>query len=149
MKLAPRVAVVGICLLFMCRSVSAEVTAEQSDGGVIVKIDGELFAEYLKQPKHQPCVWPIIGPTGKPMTRAYPIGPKVRGESDDHPHHHSLWFTHGDVNGIDFWTGRSSGRGGDKGSRIVHRDFVEVASDGSEAKIVTTNDWMDGDVKVC
>ena len=153
------VTVAGFLFFSTGREVSAEVTAEPSDGGVIVKINGQLFAEYLKGPKHQPCVWPIIGPTGKPMTRAYPIGPEVSGESDDHPHHHSLWFTHGEVNGLDFWTGRSSGqvrgretraqRGGNQGSRIVHRDFVEVTNNGSQAKIVARNDWMNDDEKVC
>ena len=26
------------------------------------------------------------------------------GEIKDHPHQRSLWFTHGSVNGIEFWT---------------------------------------------
>jgi len=29
----------------------------------------------------------------------------VAGEPQDHPHHESLWFAHGDVNGVDFWAG--------------------------------------------
>ena len=28
----------------------------------------------------------------------------VEGEDKDHPHQRSLWFTHGKVNGVDFWS---------------------------------------------
>jgi hypothetical protein len=30
------------------------------------------------------------------------------GESADHPHQKGLWFTHGDVNGYDFWANEDS-----------------------------------------
>ena len=29
---------------------------------------------------------------------------KVAGEDHDHPHQRSFWFTHGNVNGVDFWS---------------------------------------------
>ena len=54
---------------------AAEVTVERSEKGAVVKIDGKPFAEYLTRSGHQPAVWPIIGPTGKAMTRSYPAGP--------------------------------------------------------------------------
>lgn len=121
---------------------AAEYSVERQEHGVTVKLDGELFTEYLIDKGPKPILWPIIGPTGKPITRAYPME-RIKGERMDHPHHRSLWFTHGDVNGIDFWS--ESGKNG----KIVHRDFVEV-SGGPEAKIVTTNDWVDRDgKKVC
>jgi hypothetical protein len=120
----------------------AEVTAERADGKVVVKIDGQPFAEYLvtsgQKPPLGPIVWPIIGPTGKRMTRNYPMaeGPNER---KDHPHHRSLWFNHGDVNGFSFWHKQT----------IKHRRFVEVES-GRQAVIVTDNDWLAPDGKpVC
>ena len=67
----------------------------------------------------------------------------VPGETDhDHVHQRSLWFTHGNVNGIDFW---SEGKG-----RIEHREFVRVAS-GPRAVIATRNDWLspDGSQLIC
>ena len=33
---------------------------------------------------------------------------KRDGESSDHPHHRSLWFTHGSVSGVDFWSEEKS-----------------------------------------
>ena len=41
-------------------------------------------------------------PTESPFTRAYPME-KVPAKQNDHPHQRSCWFTHGNVNGIDFW----------------------------------------------
>ena len=48
------------------------------------------------------------------MTRSWPMQDGVAGEALDHPHHESIWFTHGRVNGVDFWT---SHPGSDKASR--------------------------------
>lgn len=139
---------VGLTLA-MSYQVNAKVTVEPSDRGAIVSVDGELFAEYLTQHAHQPCIWPLIGPTGKAMTRAYPIGPKVDGESHDHPHHHSFWFTHGNVNGYDFWGNTVKQSDGKSSDRIVHRQFTALENIDQHAKIVTINDWMHGDEKVC
>lgn len=121
----------------------AEVTAEKTDQGVIIKADGQPFTEYVIKSGSKPILWPIIGPNGKRLTRNWPMQTDVPGETDkDHPHQRSLWFTHGEVNGIDFW---SEGKG-----RIEHREFVTVEG-GPQAKIVTRNDWLspDGSKLIC
>jgi hypothetical protein len=126
-------------------SSAAEVAVERSERGAVVKIDGELFAEYLTKSGHQPAVWPIIGPTGKPMTRSYPAGPLLPGEMNDHPHHHSLWFTHGDVNHRDFWRTSEESH---QNNEIRHREFVSTETLGDTAKIVTRNDWIAEGTKI-
>lgn len=123
--------VVGIVLF--SGSALAEVTAEESAKGVVVKIDGELFTEYVTNFNGTPILWPVIGPTGEPMTRTYPMA-KGEGEREDHPHHRSIWFTHGDVNGLSFWHVET----------IRHRRFVEITS-GPEAAVVALNDWIGPD----
>lgn len=123
---------------------AAEVTVERSEQGAVVKVDGKPFAEYRTRAGHQPAVWPIYGPTGKAMTRSYPDGPLLDGEMNDHPHHHSLWFTHGAVNGRDFWTEHKKTA---LNSEIKHREFVELKS-GDVGKIVTRNDWISDGAKV-
>ena len=128
-----------LCLVLVAAASAAEVTAERSPGGVIVKIDGQFFTEYLTRSGNKPILWPVLGPTGKPMTRSYPMG-DVQGETKDHPHQRSIWFTHGDVNKINFW-GESP-----KSGSIVHREFVKVAG-GPTAVIVTRNDWLAPDGK--
>jgi hypothetical protein len=122
---------------------AAGVTAERSEHGAVIKIDSQLFTEYLTDSATKPVLWPIIGPTGKAVTRPWPMEPATKGTTD-HPHHRSLWFTHGSVNGIDFWTeppaGKTKSRAAKTG-RIVHRDFVKVES-GPVALIVARDDWI-------
>jgi hypothetical protein len=123
---------------------STEITAERSANGVVVKIDGKLFTEYLVKSGSKPILWPIIGPTGKPMTRDYPLRERA-GEAKDHPHQRSLWFTHGDVNGVNFWMQPDQGKAG----TTQHVKFVKVAS-GKPAVIVTQNVWLAPDgKKIC
>ena len=132
--------VAALGLAGFCSSAdAADVTAEKSDAGVVIKIDGQLFTEYVTNFNGTPILWPINGPTGKPMTRAYPMAEGSEAERKDHVHHRSLWFTHGDVNGLSFWHVET----------IKHREFVKIQS-GPKARVVTINDWIDGDGKtVC
>lgn len=122
-------------------ALAAEVTAELSkeEDRVTIKIGGDLFAEYLTQSGSKPIVWPIIGPTGKAMTRTWPMGKQGPSERADHIHQRSLWFTHGDVNGVDFWAEKAE-EGRPLGS-IKHRKFVKIIG-GPQAVIVTQNDWL-------
>ncbi len=78
------------------------------------------------------------------MTRSYPLGPQLPGETNDHPHHRSLWFTHGNVNGHDFWTNHQQSH---QNTEIRHREFVTTES-GDTGKIVTRNDWLNDGTKV-
>ncbi len=124
-------------LLFMLapRNVLGEVTVEPSERGAIVKLDGEFFTEYWRDFNGTPILWPIIGPTGKPVTRAYPMGKGVN-EREDHPHHRSLWFGHGDVNGLSYW----------HRDRIEHVEFLCLES-GPIGRLATRNRWLDRDGK--
>lgn len=127
-------------ILAAANSAAAEITAERSEKGVVVKIDGKPFAEYVTDFKGTPILWPVIGPTGKPMTRAHPMG-EGPGERKDHLHHRSIWFTHGEValgdaRSLSFWHRET----------IKHREFVKIES-GERAVIVTQNDWLAPDGK--
>lgn len=122
---------------------AAEITIEKSEQGAVVKIDGKLFTEYVKKSGTKPILWPVVGPTGKAMTRSWPMNPDApKTEKRDHPHHRSFWFTHGSVNGVDFWSeGKNAGR-------IVHREFSVLES--QPPKIAAINDWQDRDgKKIC
>lgn len=51
----------------------------------------------------RPVLYPIYGPDGTKMTRDFPFSKDTKGEAHDHPHHQSLWYGHGNVNGVNFW----------------------------------------------
>lgn len=132
-------------LLVVTSGQATELTVERSDQGAVVKIDGQLFTEYVTRSETKPILWPIIGPSGKRMTREWPMR-EVDGElKKDHPHQRSFWFTHGKVNGVDFWSEKPTGKTG----VIKHLDFVKIAS-GDPAMVVTRNAWLTPDgKKVC
>jgi hypothetical protein len=135
---------VGLASVVLAASSSAaQFEVEKDDSSVHVLVDEKLFTTYHIKSGNKPILYPIIGPTGKPMTRSYPMKGASEGERADHPHHRSLWFTHGDVNGTSFW---------DEGARsgtIEHREFLRVEG-GPQATIVTSNDWVDDDgEKIC
>jgi hypothetical protein len=67
------------------------------------------------------------------MTRDYPMKRKYEGIKADHPHHRSLWFSHGEVNGFDFWAAKD---------KIVHKRFLKAECNGQTALLVTENDWI-------
>jgi hypothetical protein len=108
-----------------------------------VEINGDLFTEYYFKDVPRPYFYPVIGLDGLAMTRNWPMQ-NPPGEEHDHPHHRSLWFAHGAVNGIDFWS-ETNGVG-----KIVHDGFTEIKSGANEGVIKSKDKWVatDGTV-VC
>lgn len=108
---------------------------------VRVEINGQLFTEYVFKDVPRPFCYPVIGPGGVQMTRHWPMR-EAPAEDRDHKHHRSLWFTHGSVNGHDFWSE-------DKNfGRIVHDGFAEVKSGRNAGVIRSRNKWVAADGKV-
>ena len=127
---------------FLTAELSAEeLTLKQTDSGYEIRIGDKMFAGYISNYEGVPIVYPIVGPTGKNMTRDYPIKNGYEGIKADHPHHRSFWFSHGNVNSFDFWSVKE---------KIVHKRFVKTECDGKTALIVTENDWIgDNNQIVC
>lgn len=105
------------------------------EGKLKVEIDGELFTEYHFKDVPRPFFYPVIGPTGEPVIRHWPMK-RVESEERDHDHHRSLWFTHGEVNGHDFWSE------GPKTGKVVHDKFLKVSSGPDVGLIVSENKWV-------
>ena len=81
------------------------VTVADGKYGLDVHLNGELFTTYHHAANHNKLfLYPVIGPTGKGMTRGYPMVSDIAGEKHDHPHHKSIHVAHGDVNGVDLWS---------------------------------------------
>ncbi len=113
------------------------ISLTKGDSKITVKIGDEFFTEYLYgKERSKPILYPIHAPGGIRMVRNHPIAKSAEDqpvEAKDHPHHESLWYTHGDVNGISFW---HIGKG--KMGTIVQKKLVKAEGD----TIVSKNDWI-------
>ena len=110
------------------------VSIREQDGRLRVEIDGALFTDYHYRDVSRPFLYPILGPGDLPMTRNWPMK-EAPGEDRDHPHHRSLWWTHGDVNGVDFWSeGANAGK-------TVHEKFIEVTS-GKDVGVIKSQNRL-------
>lgn len=116
----------------------AEVAFEDNGASVKVSIDGQHFTTYQYFYGVKPIFWPVFAPSGTAMTRDYPMkdpnAKKFPYDSYDHIHQRSVWFTHGNVNGIDFW---SEWPGSNCGV-IMHQEFLKMEA----PTFVTRNVWM-------
>jgi len=125
---------------------SGAISAKMLEEGATVRIEfnGKLFAQYLSKGHGKPVVYPIIGPGQTNMVRNWPITDAAEGEAKDHPHHTSLWYTHGNVNGIDFW---AAGKG-----TIVPTGVLSVSATGTadagHAVVLGSNEWKSPEGKV-
>ena len=97
------------------------VRLSDQGGKLVVEIGGHPFAEYYYKDVQKPYLYPVLGPGGLPMTRDWPMK-DVPNEEHDHPHHRSLWYAHGEVNGQDFWSES------DKSGKTVHQKFTLIQS---------------------
>jgi len=111
------------------------VKLTQQDGKVRVEMGGKLFTEYHFKDVSRPFLYPLIGPGGSRMTRNWPMQ-EAENEERDHPHHRSLWYAHGDVNGQDFWSES------EKAGKTVHEKFLEVSSGKKFGVIRSQNKWV-------
>ena len=82
--------------------------------------DGVELTRYHFGPGlHRPFLFPVIGLSGRSLTRmGHPHDP------ESHSHHKSVWISHHDVNGTNFWSDRGKGK-------IRHKRIVEFTEDPS------------------
>jgi len=131
-------------------SSSESGVALQRDGAnVRVLVDGQLFTEYLSDSATKPYYYPVIGPTGVAITRHHPM---KKGETDDldHNHQRSFWFTHGNVNGYDFWASDPLNPPRKNNGTIKETAKKTLVAGPVLGLIRTTDDWLGPDGKrVC
>ena len=121
------------------------VAGRESSKGVEVKrhgadvefwIDGRLFTRYdVSSGPNKPYFYPLFAPDNHQVVRHWPLE-KVGVETHDHPHHRGLWFTHGKLNDIDFWT--ETGHVG----RTVSTGDTDLESGPVYGLMRATTDWI-------
>ncbi|MGC8668401.1 MAG: PmoA family protein [Chthonomonadales bacterium] len=103
-----------------------------------ISAGGELIARYdATHGPNKPYFFPLNAPGGRTIVRSWPVEQGSPASSHDHPHHRGLWFTHGDVNGVDYW---SEGKG--TGSTRC-RGYEDLESGPVYAHFRTGTDWVD------
>lgn len=92
----------------------------------------------------KPVFYPILTSEGTEVIRGFPIAPKA-GERADHPHQIGMWFTYGNVNGLDFWGNGSQGLGtkNANGGFIRHQKIEDVKEGNGEGTFTSEESWQD------
>ena len=93
----------------------------------------ELTRYHFGPGLHRPFLFPIIGQSGRSLTRmGHPHDPV------SHSHHNSVWISHHDVNGTNFWGDREDGK-------IQHKRIVEFEETEEYGRLVAENGWINKD----
>jgi hypothetical protein len=121
---------------------AGQVKITQSSDRISVDIDGKPFtALFVGAGANKPYLHPLRSASGKIVTRSFPME-MVEGERRDHPHHRGLWFAHGDVNGIDYWTNENSQKRAITG-RIALRKVSDLKNGKKSGGFTAEFDWLD------
>ena len=143
---------IPFCATLLAITLPAFAAVEMKEGAdkVRVEIGGKLFTEYCFTGASHVYFYPLIGPGGARMTRDWPMK-DTPGEDHDHPHHRSLWFAHGLVNGGDFWSEAATHAGKESKlpvGKIEHEKFIEVKGGEKEGVIRDALRWVAADGSV-
>lgn len=122
----------AVFLALACPAIAQTVALKPGEGSLRIEIDGKLFSEY-RSDAQRPYMYPITGPFGENLARPYPM---EKGGAEDHPHHRSMWFCHGGVNGTDFWGN------GEKNGTIKHMGFEQIKAEGAVGSFVAKTNWV-------
>ena len=110
----------SVFFLGVVLALPAQVEFVRGEGRIEILLDGREFSTFYFGPDvPKPFLHPLRAADGTIVTRGFPME-ETPGESRDHAHHRGVWFTHGDVNGYDFWANEFSDERPNKG-KIVTR----------------------------
>src|SRR5579884_860184 len=116
------------------------VRIEEGRHALSVTVNGLLLTRYIYgDVPARPYFFPLLLPPAIGLTRVYPMQENIPGETQDHPHHRSLWIAFGDVNGVDNWS-EEAGHG-----FTLHQSLNQVESGEVFGRFATTSLWTDAD----
>lgn len=113
-----------------------KINVDIGGGKARVMAGKEDFTTIQWRDMPRPVLYPVYGPSGAHLTRKYPMEDAAEGEAKDHIHHRSLWFTHGNVNGHDFWSES------DKAGKIVAEKVSQERSGDGGVTVNLTSKWV-------
>jgi hypothetical protein len=114
----------------------SNVRVEEKDRNLEIRIKDQLFTRYdTTTGPNKPYFYPLYAPDNRLVVRHYPLE-KVAGETADHPHHRGMWFTHGAVNGEDYWSE------GGRTAKTVHSKYEDIRSGQVRGYFRAATDWI-------
>jgi hypothetical protein len=131
------------CLFTLAGPVFAQVKLARDGDRIDVSVDGKPFtALYITGAETtKPYLHPIRAASGTIVTRQYPME-MVEGELRNEKHQRGLWFSHGDVNGFDFWDNEASYTTPNRGFIVL--DKVIRLKDGARSgSLEASFNWVD------
>lgn len=132
--------------LLLATPLSAQVNIVQWSDYVVVTVDNKPFTNfYLAPGGNKPYFHPLRSADGLIVTRMFPTEKKA-GEIEDHPHHRGMFFSHGDINGFNFWaTEPGPNKPKNAGSMVTKR--VDLKSGAKTGSITAEFEGLDPDGK--
>lgn len=97
---------------------------------VHVLINGKPFTDFfIDGAVNKPYLHPLRSASGQVVSRHFPME-HVPGEDTEHPHHRGIAFTHGDVNGFNFWASETEQKSPQQGRILLAKiDRLEGGRD--------------------
>lgn len=72
----------------------------------------QLVAAYVEHSGTKPIIHPLQTVGGRRVIRDWPVVESTTGQGKlDHVHHRSMWFSYGDIDGIDYWAETAAKQG--------------------------------------
>jgi hypothetical protein len=132
--------------LFLALPLCAQVKLTPQVDRIQVEIDGKPYTTfYLAPGGNKPYLYPLSSASGIVVTRHFPME-TYPGETKDHPHHRGMFFSHGDVNGYNFWA-TEPGTNSAKSGRMVLKNVLETKGgqkSGTVSVVFTAEDPKGG-----
>ncbi len=121
----------------------SQVKVARDGDRITVDVGGKPFtALYITGAETtKPYLHPIRSASGTIVTRRYPME-MVEGELRNEKHQRGLWFSHGDVNGFDFWDNELSYTTKNRGFIVLDR-VISLASGDKVGSLKAGFIWVD------
>lgn len=124
-------------VLFTTTTLGDEITFKVSESGATVHLDGKQFATFVhtESPVGRPYISNVYTTDKVKVTRNHPT---TKDDPDDHPHHQGIFFTWGQLNGVDYWHMRG---------QTIHDSYIKKPTDGKIGYFSTRSYYLAADKK--
>jgi len=140
----------------------ADVSAVVVKEAIEFKSGSAVVAKYAISPSvAKPYLYPVLAPSGTPVTRGWPMDAAPPMGTKDHVHQKSVWFCHGDVipegielkiksankadKGVDFWSESKDATGPRHGVIKCVKVGEPKPLSANHVSVETHNEWISPD----